>query len=607
MAAFIQIPKTMSSPADPDTPSFLTNLPAEIRNAVYEVLFKRDEPVLLHNAEAYHTIEPPRDIYAAPYTRPDFMKDFHTTFEAEIGRDEEFRHNLANSMPLLRSCRQIFHEAVGMLYGQNTFIISRALGRHDCNEDDDDIDHRAYHQFTYAPIWLSSIGSQIMFVKKVIIDMDGSCPIGCWGQLEEFDLLPLLRIYWKYPHQAAAITFAHTGRHVLHHPDDGLSDPSSADLATSFTRIFDALVRHDELELQRYAKHERLLKEVIIQLQEPAEGYMTFTSSHASGEYKSYFDFDTDTGVIRRQGSGPEPALYRLPRPLQHKIFDFALATTQNVVFNLDTRNLRGFDLTIFHISQHTRSSWGILALVSLSRPITIQMTSQTATISSAQFEALKEFLPRSSIENYGLFPDILFGDYEEAKPLTLSLKLDISTTITLTDVRIDIQGLTDFLRQDCFPSNSVLHIALQCPRGRSIHTEDARVEISRLRWELFLVLSDLIASMDVQHAASKNTELPEIIMDGHGMILHVSSPATGTYPATSVQNRHSRLRNNEVRQRGYWMAGTLDHYHTLFRRTVPYQTNEWPSMLAVWGDLRADDWSDWEVRRLPTTKGLYA
>jgi hypothetical protein len=47
------IPKTTSGPANPNQPSFLMTLPPEIRNRIYELLFKRDEPVLLHDGEAY--------------------------------------------------------------------------------------------------------------------------------------------------------------------------------------------------------------------------------------------------------------------------------------------------------------------------------------------------------------------------------------------------------------------------------------------------------------------------------------------------------------------------------------------------------------------------
>jgi len=48
------LPARASSPTDPSAVSFLTKLPPEIRNYVYEILFKRRDRVLLHNADAFH-------------------------------------------------------------------------------------------------------------------------------------------------------------------------------------------------------------------------------------------------------------------------------------------------------------------------------------------------------------------------------------------------------------------------------------------------------------------------------------------------------------------------------------------------------------------------
>jgi hypothetical protein len=53
----MDIPKTTSVPLDGDRGSFLT-LPAEIRNIVYELLFERDGPVLVHNIAAYYAQKP---------------------------------------------------------------------------------------------------------------------------------------------------------------------------------------------------------------------------------------------------------------------------------------------------------------------------------------------------------------------------------------------------------------------------------------------------------------------------------------------------------------------------------------------------------------------
>lgn len=104
MAAFIQIPKTMSSPADPNAPSFLTNLPPDIRNAVYEVIFKRDRPLLIHNPEAYHAIEPSR-ITMDPEYYDWQMRRYDNAFEADVGRDSEFQYGLHAGIQILGSCR----------------------------------------------------------------------------------------------------------------------------------------------------------------------------------------------------------------------------------------------------------------------------------------------------------------------------------------------------------------------------------------------------------------------------------------------------------------------------------------------------------------------
>ena len=43
MAKPMAIPETVAGPANPDEPSFVTTLPAEIRLAIYEILFKSEK------------------------------------------------------------------------------------------------------------------------------------------------------------------------------------------------------------------------------------------------------------------------------------------------------------------------------------------------------------------------------------------------------------------------------------------------------------------------------------------------------------------------------------------------------------------------------------
>jgi hypothetical protein len=117
----MQIPKRMSSPANPSKPWFLDR-PAEIRNAIYEFLFKREDPVLHHNAKAYH-IEPPHDKYKQyhDYNLSE-LEGFDDEYEKEIGQDQFFIHGFQLVTPFLLTCGQVYSEAVGYLYGGNSFV-----------------------------------------------------------------------------------------------------------------------------------------------------------------------------------------------------------------------------------------------------------------------------------------------------------------------------------------------------------------------------------------------------------------------------------------------------------------------------------------------------
>lgn len=61
-ATFIEIPKVNSSSIELTAPSFLTTLPPEIRNNVYELLFKGDSPVLLLDVKNYLQIQRERRV-----------------------------------------------------------------------------------------------------------------------------------------------------------------------------------------------------------------------------------------------------------------------------------------------------------------------------------------------------------------------------------------------------------------------------------------------------------------------------------------------------------------------------------------------------------------
>ncbi|KAH6240301.1 hypothetical protein HBI15_023560 [Parastagonospora nodorum] len=114
----------LSCPETNDRPSFLTTLPAELRNNVYIWLFARDDPT----------------IYTGPGRRdrePDFFSKFNDNYDEMPSFTPEEgvclrrpSHDLGPSVAMLRTCRQIFHEAVGVLYSGNKIIVSVNLNNH---------------------------------------------------------------------------------------------------------------------------------------------------------------------------------------------------------------------------------------------------------------------------------------------------------------------------------------------------------------------------------------------------------------------------------------------------------------------------------------------
>ena len=174
MVAFITIPRTIFAPADPEEPSFRTTLPAELRNRIYEMLFKRDGLVLLHNTAAYYPKLPVLQPNSS--TNSLIMGEFDSQFENNIAGRREFLYD--SQVALLLSCRQFYHESIGTLYGQNKFIFSRALHRYDHAAGDRSLEYKnsEYQPLVYAPQWLSSIGSHISLLSEIFIDSDAFCP-----------------------------------------------------------------------------------------------------------------------------------------------------------------------------------------------------------------------------------------------------------------------------------------------------------------------------------------------------------------------------------------------------------------------------------------------
>jgi hypothetical protein len=101
---------------------------------------------------------------------PDFIKEFiYDTSQEEKAMMLSPSHDVVPGINMLRTCRQVYHEAVGILYSSNSFTISVDLHRH----------NRTMQQLDTAANFVHRLGSQAALLKNVNIDINPLCSPMC--------------------------------------------------------------------------------------------------------------------------------------------------------------------------------------------------------------------------------------------------------------------------------------------------------------------------------------------------------------------------------------------------------------------------------------------
>ncbi|KAJ8113272.1 hypothetical protein OPT61_g4569 [Boeremia exigua] len=354
MAKPMAIPETVAGPANPSEPSFVTTLPAEIRLAIYEILFKSEKMIMLHNVDAYFPIYPGNqrlDDDTTPSTR-------NTTYDDNVAEclqnARHFTSGLGDRLPLLLSCRQIYHECVKVLYGSNMFIITRAQDRHD--KKDPELQYYSdigwndnYNQIIYAPIWLSAIGSQINHLRHVLIDIGPMCPLHCPFS-RPIDLTPLLRLIWLHPELASKIGFGPARGPLKPHSEDfdpGDFDPPAYHEARVLNAMLDNIGTKDILGLKKYTHFGRLSKSMSISFSRPrlrGDKLKLLVDFQGAGLTQEYVIHD-EGKIINLIPEEPEPLEERcLPPDVLCQVCKYVAPTSSEIVLDVDNRKVRGLD-----------------------------------------------------------------------------------------------------------------------------------------------------------------------------------------------------------------------------------------------------------------------
>ena len=528
----MEIAKAASVPPDHGLQSLLT-MSGEVRNMVYGLIFKREGSVLIHNihnVRAYRAPNPtlPEDnsgntnIDRATRNHIAQLEPRSNSNATEEEQLKAFDHRLDEGFGLLKSCRQVYHEASSVLYGHNSFLITRVLSRHDCIDDD-----FSYYQLHYAPIWVRALGTQSSLLRKVKIDLSSICDHDCNHVDDDFDMFPLLRLLWKALHAQCDITFASTARYLeseIHNNRDAEANQRFA-LAqvASLNNALLSLARHDDLDLKAHVVSGNYVDSVSL----------VYEGNELEGQV-SYFD-DTPYYVNRRFEAVADDLIIWKPRPrveswfslpftVRDQIIDYATSSTAGLVVDLEKQATRGLDFAIFEVLSKD-SSFVIFydAVNAISRrvPVTLEMTSMA---------------PITDFDNFGLLKDVWtvpYPDDADVEEVVTNIIMPQSATHGKCSILLRLVfenhavnpriKLNDLIYITCNHKHKIrdgtdLITALFTRKGDKPNLVTT-ITLGKLRKPLFLILTDLL----IQMQADRWQCLPDIWMDETGNIVSSS------------------------------------------------------------------------------------
>ncbi|KAI8933697.1 hypothetical protein NX059_009415 [Plenodomus lindquistii] len=517
----MRIQKTLSAPADPGEPSFLTTLPAEIRNMIYEIMFKRDGHVLLHNSAAYHDKKPHRHPTTSQADHENDLEAFYRNYEQDICNAREFRHGFHHHVAVLLACRQVYHEAVGVLYGQNFFMFARA--HRSCNRNFS----YSYLSSSYADAWLSGLGSQAELLRGVVIDMDTMCS-SQYLNLISIDLLPLARHIWSRPTLGSVIKFGNSGRlsakyHVDHKTFTGSLVAEHAELLNN-TLI--ALCVDDQLKLKRYNTFSRLLGYMDFS---PLSGTVQVAIGGMESAHITDWNFTSENGRILTRVSEPEPKpkLDSLPDHILEHISSIVFSGLEPMVLDLGERKLRGLQLGVLQVNQRLRNGLNPGISDFFVHDIIVKVKSSKTRMDSDNFSSLKGLIGGQdslfTIETLVLNPEENNGG-----KITVHLEFVLDSFATLSQLRINLKPAMELFGRMNPINRSTVEITLECPWATRSRKTTAIFALATLQKHILLLLSDVVQ----QRSSASSTEymlLPDIWINGEGTVIEActSTPTT--------------------------------------------------------------------------------
>ena len=351
-----RIAQASSVSGDPGASLSLLTIAPELRNQIYEYLLVDPNPIKIESAEDRRTKN----------TRTKKTSDF------------------SGSSAILRTCRQVYHETVGILYGRNAFRFQY---------------HLRFQYQTCVEIasptkvcteWIGDVGSCLPRLRNITINMD--VPMVSERYHHAFDedvreysrqninILPLLDVFWNNDTRNTSVIFEILNNDAL---DDSDSESEEPELdVVSITNVLSELGGKDTLDLQ---KTRRFLESVFVDAA-GHRGTIYYRSTRHEGAIQRQFKLSMGTQRYEMVPLRNPLTLFDLSENITDAIIRLALGD-QECTYNFHTGITHGKQPGMLKVNTQLRTLVGSWFLRKIR--YTLILASESTHSSKAMFERL--------------------------------------------------------------------------------------------------------------------------------------------------------------------------------------------------------------------------
>ncbi|KAI4647406.1 uncharacterized protein J4E79_010264 [Alternaria viburni] len=355
-----RIAQAPSVSGDPGASSPLLTIAPELRNQIYEYLLVDFCPITIENAEDRLNKK----------TRTKKTSDF------------------SGSSAILRTCRQVYHEAIGILYSRNAFHFQYNL------HFDDEVVVEITSPVMVCTEWIDDVGSCLPKLRNITINMN----VPRWSEeygyydleqkvrefsRENINILSLLDVFWNSDSRSTSVIFEILENFVNDAPDDSDSEFEEPELdVASITNVLSELGGKDSLDLQ---KTRRFLESVHVDAV-GSQGNIVYHSTHYEGAIQRQFRLSMGTQRYEIVPLQNPLTLFDLSWNITDAIIRLALGD-QECTYNFHTGITHGHQPGMLSVNTQLRRLAGPWFLRKIC--YTLILASESTSSSKAMFERL--------------------------------------------------------------------------------------------------------------------------------------------------------------------------------------------------------------------------